>query len=115
MRRAALLGTLMIGLSATLSAEIFLSDYDAFKNLEGFKNYIDGVGVGFEWANANVQGQKIYCQPKQLSLNQENYLHMLDEAVKEWRRAPGTIPNPPVELLLLRKLQRVFPCEAPKE
>jgi hypothetical protein len=114
--KRALLGVLLLCLSAALRGEIRVSEYGAQKNTDEFKSYITGVGVGLKWANVLAHqgtGKWLYCQPARLSLAGANYVNMTDEAVKEWRISRTDVDDPAVELLLLLKLQEVFPCPAP--
>jgi hypothetical protein len=113
---------LVFVLPSLLSAQVLLSNYDAARKAQDFKGYIHGVGVGFFWANSELTVNKhapLYCQPEKLALNGDNYVEMLDAAVKDYRAlvAEGKTqlpPDPYIELLLLKQLERVFPCQSPK-
>ena len=83
-------------------------------NLETIESYIDGVGNGYFWANATLHAdnkEALFCSPD-MALNQENYLALLDREIKNgmpskaaWRDEDA------VEVILLRALQRTFPCK----
>jgi hypothetical protein len=83
-------------------------------SIESVENYIDGVGNGFLWANTALQAdnkEPLFCNPD-LTLNEDNYLALLDRQIKDgmptkaaWR------DDDPIEIILLRALQRTFPCK----
>src|SRR5262245_36657225 len=109
----------LAALPSLLRAEIPVSKYDAMKNSEEFKLYINGMGAGLFWANAFLESKvqpPIYCPPPKLKLQQANYLSILDDAVQEWRKRPTAVglEDPYIEPLLVRRLQEVFPCQTPK-
>jgi hypothetical protein len=68
-----------------------------------------GIGRGLFWANAEADDsfkKKLYCAPQKLALGLDNYLRIVDDEID---RVVYT-PDMPVELVLLKGLQRVFPC-----
>ena len=83
-------------------------------SIESIENYIDGVGNGYLWANSALQAdnkEPLFCSPD-LTLNEDNYLALLDRQIKDgmptkaaWR------DEDPIEIILLRALQRTFPCK----
>jgi hypothetical protein len=83
-------------------------------SIESIETYIDGVGNGFLFANTALQAdnkEPLFCIPD-LTLNEENYLALLDRQIKDgmptkaaWR------DEDPIEIILLRALQRTFPCK----
>jgi hypothetical protein len=83
-------------------------------SIETIENYVDGVGNGLLWANSALQAENkepLFCIPD-LTLNEENYLALLDRQIKDgmptkaaWR------DDDPIEIILLRALQRTFPCK----
>ena len=83
-------------------------------SIETIENYIDGVGNGLLWANSALQAENkepLFCSPD-LALNEDNYLALLDRQIKDgmptkaaWR------DDDPIEIILLRALQRTFPCK----
>ena len=83
-------------------------------SIESIANYIDGVANGLLWANSALQAENkepLFCIPD-LTLNQDNYLALLDRQIKDgtptkaaWR------DEDPIEIILLRALQRTFPCK----
>lgn len=77
------------------------------------RTYIDGLTEGFDWMNAALidSGKKpLFCAPMNIALNAENYMQILDEALKREPARPRK-PESPVELLLLRELERRLPCK----
>jgi hypothetical protein len=83
-------------------------------SIESIETYIDGVGNGFLFASSALQAESkepLFCIPD-LALNEDNYLALLDRQIKEgmptkaaWR------DDDPIEIILLRALQRTFPCK----
>ncbi len=109
----------MFALSHLLLGEFKASEYDTFKATETFRDYFTGFGRAFTYANVELtrRGQKpLFCQPRELKLNADNYMQMLDEAVKVWRSVggPTKMPDMTLEILLSDRLQVVFPCDTPR-
>jgi hypothetical protein len=105
---------LLIFLSPIALAQMELKDYnEQLKINPVFRSYINGVGRGIAWANVVVKNQKnapLFCGgPPKLALGPENYISILDAAIKA--RTNDVKPDAPIELLLLRGLQESFPCE----
>lgn len=82
---------------------------------QAFGKYIVGVGKGIFWANIvmKLQGRKpLFCLPKELALNQDNYISLLDQELKS-----PTDPqrhyssDTPIELVLVQALEHTFPCK----
>jgi hypothetical protein len=91
---------------------VALKDYAGMKNSEGFKQYLNGVGAGFQQANAELQlrrMKKLYC----LSANPEpqfgTYTDILEKEVKE--NATFYSPESPLESALLFGLMKTYPCK----
>ncbi len=106
---------MMLFLSATAAnAEFSLDEYgqirgDAVK-MDIITTYINGVGVGFGWADTYMSenaGLHIFCQPEDLSLNASNMVDILDREIKRFEYT-GNIP---IELILLLGLIQTFPCK----
>lgn len=99
-----------MGTAMPLQGEILLSSYDEMKENGGFEIYIHGVGMGYAWANTyllHVKGDSpLYCAPPKLVLGSSNYTDILDREIRDYDYSLDT----PVELILLRALQRTFPC-----
>lgn len=92
-------------------AEVTMRDYDKVKESKWFKDYIYGVGVGYGWANAELEasGQPLlYCVPKNLALDVSNYIDILEREIRDSLNK-NTL-NSSVELILLEGLQKTFPC-----
>jgi hypothetical protein len=108
-----------IALLLLLSAPVFalpLKQYQAARkedSMESIVNYINGIGNGYLWANSALAAESkepLFCNPE-LTLNEDNYLALLDRQIKDgtptktkWR------DDDPIEIILLRALQRTFPC-----
>jgi hypothetical protein len=89
----------------------YFRNYERFKDTEGFKLYLHGVGHGYSGANADlfVRGLPLlYCQPDKLALGPENYADILQEEIRRNRLIE---PNTLVAILLLSGLQNTFPCK----
>ena len=105
---------LLIVISAsaiTSHAEFPLSKYHEIRDLDAFKAYINGVGIGMAQSNAmSFIKFKVrnYCQPDKLKLGPENYIGIIDEELKANEK---TLPSSfPIETLLLMGLVNTFPC-----
>lgn len=98
-----------------VNAEFFLKDYHAIKEDDFFKIYIRGVAEGYGWANASLKisgnQDKLFCLPGKMRMTTENYTTILDDYIS--KHDPKAIygENFPVEPILLRALQEVFPCQ----
>jgi hypothetical protein len=66
-----------------------------------FKTYLNGMGVGYSWANTmlNQRGLPLlYCQPGKLALGADNYADILQ---REITNRSSIKPDDPIEALLL--------------
>jgi hypothetical protein len=105
---------LMTGMvsAASLRAMVHVHDYEQVKHNQRFKTYIDGVGTGCSVANVALVKRKqpeLYCPPANRELKAEHYLQILEE---EFQRNQETYTkvDAPVEIILLKGLQKTFPC-----
>jgi hypothetical protein len=79
--------------------------------------YISGIGEGISWVNSAMKNEysiQFYCRPEDLLLTYENYLEMLDSAIKreELQQLIKEHQDKAIlGLLLLKELQHIFPCE----
>jgi hypothetical protein len=79
------------------------------KDRQQIGNLIDGITIGFRWANAmlNTRNQPpLYCQPEKLPLDYTKVIEMMRRAMKD---------NPKwgdfdLGMMVLVTLQRSFPC-----
>ena len=101
------------GASAEMTVKQYLADRDAV-NKSAFdrlvKPYLHGVGEGLVWANAQLKAQKgtpFFCDPDEVTLTADEYLSVVDSETKQ----PYVEPEYPIELLLLKGLQRKYPCK----
>ena len=81
------------------------------------KASIVGTGQGYTWANAYLEsvGQTaMFCAPKKLALNADNYLQMLDEQI-QLERSVYVTSGVDIPGVLLDALQAKFPCQADKK
>ena len=96
---------------AELSAEEAVLRYrakDAMLNM-----YINGIGNGFSWANAeliNSTGRPLFCQPDGLVLTVDQEVDIVSRYIK---RIPA---NGKFDLggVMLAALRDAFPCPKPK-
>jgi hypothetical protein len=77
--------------------------------------YINGMGAGFTWANGrlNARGMpKLFCTPRSLSLNANNYIDILDKQISRMsqKETPG-LDDLPIGFVLLLGLEETFPCK----
>lgn len=96
------------------SSGITVKEFEQVKDEEICKSYIHGVGVGYTIANVESKRSKqkpLYCPPPKLAVTQDNHLRILADTIKEERQKGEDIEDKPVELILLRGLQKTFPCE----
>ena len=81
------------------------------ESIVAVKLHVAGIADGLSWANSAVQlngGSRLYCPPDNLSLNDDNYINMIDSEIA---RSPSFDGNTYLGLVLLRALQRAFPCQ----
>jgi len=77
-------------------------------------SYISGIGSGLFWSNtaAGFQGGKeLYCQPTGLALGLDNYVDFLDREIDQQINSGNLDDNNSVGMLILKHLQKVFPCK----
>ncbi len=80
------------------------------------KIYISGVGQGYSWYSSMLigRGRKVlYCVPKKLVLNMDNYISILEEEIENFTGLPlfeDMQQEMHIELLLLCGLVRTCPC-----
>jgi hypothetical protein len=93
-----------------------LKQYQAARkedSMESMVNYINGIGNGYLWANSALSAENkepLFCNPE-LQLNEDNYLALLDRQIKDGTPAKAKWrDDDPIEIILLRALQRTFPC-----
>lgn len=89
----------------TANAEVSVAMYK--KNPEIYRNYIDGLGTGYSWANTQLALEKrkmLFCQPANLALETENYVRILNAGIR-------TTDVGLIELILINQLIKTFPCK----
>jgi hypothetical protein len=90
-------------------AEIDATDYARVKDTKAFATYVNGLGKGFEWANT-MSGNKLYCVPDKLRLQQENFLDILDQEMQLLTKSNG-LKGTYVDPVLLMGLMTTFQCK----
>jgi len=75
--------------------------------------YINGLGHGLQVANAELEmrnERQLYCAPPNLSMNQGNYVDLLESTLSN---SKSPIPdNTDIDSVLLIGLQKTFPCKS---
>jgi len=103
-------------LSTAANAEYSVKEYREMRAKKDdiawavFRNYINGVGTGYQWANEFVAADhkaRYFCQPQRLSMNADNYISIIDGMLMDMSNVPETQD---VELLLWHGLRKTFPC-----
>jgi len=95
----------------------------AFKQLEkgtkadklGLDSYIGGVGKGYLWANANLEDmgrQPLFCFKGDMTTH--DFLRIASTEIKYVQRYKQMGDDTEVEIVLLEKLKRMYPCENTK-
>ncbi len=117
MKSQLLSGLMFMLLMAVPAFSLPLKQYQAARkedSLESMENYINGVGNGFLWANSALQAankEPLFCNPE-LTLNEDNYLALLDRQIKDGTPTKTKWhDDDPIEIILLRAMQRTFPCK----
>jgi len=87
-----------------------------------FDLYIQGIGDGFAWANAELQisdHQRLYCVPEKLAVTSENYQQLIASFLPRLTRKVHwplhnwqSVDEVPVGFVLLEALIDAFPCGA---
>jgi len=102
-----------LGATFTLGADLSMKDYDRLMNDASFRSYMNGVGTGFQYANALLMirnQQRLFCTSDNVALKEDDYLDILARKIKELKakkpRADLRLPT-----VLLMGLQEAFPCD----
>jgi hypothetical protein len=98
--------------ATSLQADILVSEYEKVKNTPDFKTYIGGVAMGYGWANIDLRMSKqppLYCMPSYRRLTVEKYLNLLEKELEKNKEIYNL--DTPVEFILLKGLQKTFPCD----
>ena len=112
MRNSHALASLLLAIAAQNCAAVDLSAHEALRRVspESFQIHVASLADGMLWANSALAARgerQLFCPPKTLALNTENYIKLIDDEAKRVAK-PGD--NPQVGLLLLVALSRTFPC-----
>lgn len=79
--------------------------------------YVGGVVDGFTWTNAELtySGEKpFFCQPKDLTPNDFNFLDILDDEIKRYEKMgvlKSQLEKMSIVLILFEGLKYTFPCD----
>ncbi|MBE9529487.1 MAG: hypothetical protein IME99_09650 [Proteobacteria bacterium] len=77
------------------------------------ETYVSALGSGMGWTNTilNKRGQQeLFCTPKNLALNYNNYIDIIDKQVDRVVQDGGG-DDFPIPMLLLFGLMETFPCD----
>jgi hypothetical protein len=109
---AAVVGIALCIAPAGARAEITVKDYLAAtgEEREVYRMWLSAVESGFGWYAAASSGPKLYCQPKNMALTDDQ----LDDIFRRFVSAHPDTANTAeyAALTLLLALQDTFPCDA---
>jgi hypothetical protein len=102
----------MLFVSFSTQAEVYVKDYKRITNQgeavkQALKTYISGVGRGLWMANAI---KRFFCVPKGFVPQGANFSDWVERAVKKQK----VKDNHPIEMLLAKEIQNMFPCPKSK-
>ena len=90
-------------------------EYNTYKNTTEFKDYINGVGNGYAFANLMAERDssffrksKFFCSPDNLELTLEIYQSIIDKYLIE---SMLMYKKPMIEVVLYDGLVKTFPCD----
>ena len=116
-----ILAMVLVSAAIQAKAEISVKEYRAGKSADGGlsaenKRYIDGLGDAFGWADARLTTghlKPLFYAPGKLGLFTENYIEILDSEIEEDSKVSTRkdIDEIFIGLMLLRGLERTFPCK----
>lgn len=116
MKRLVAFGVAMVlTFFATASSALPLSKYKKaqFSHAGAFNDYLDGVGNGYVWANAELEARNsplLFCQPD-MELSQGHFVTLFLEEVERPSSGKAWEKDAPIELILLTALEQTFPCK----
>jgi hypothetical protein len=105
---------LMMGIS--LRAEITVKEYQEGiadpRVAETIKTYITGLGTGMVYVEAVTKGTPLFCAPDKISINQGNFLEIINSQIKEREATIGKEGTARMVIggILLKGLIETFPC-----
>lgn len=76
--------------------------------------YMRGVKEGISWTNAYLKAenyQVLFCPPETPALSTKDYTDILDNIIEQYRKIHDDVDNQYIEPILLRGLERTFPCK----
>lgn len=106
--KLAFLCVLISNQSAAMTIEAYKKEKVSSRDLVDV--YITGVAEGYSWLNTYLsteRGQPVYCPPRDLTLNTDNYISIIDSYI-EIRNLESDVP---VEVALLYGLRHTFACD----
>ncbi|MGO4564819.1 hypothetical protein AB4Z52_07060 [Rhizobium sp. 2YAF20] len=114
---AILAAALLAGAGSVCAKDPSVADFLEQLNTDSrIQNYLGGAGTAWFWSNLELKRRGLppfFCQPKNLAINQQNYIQMLQDFVKHH---PNDLAESYVAWpdLLLQSLVEAFPCPGAK-
>ena len=104
--------TVLATLTPAARADADISWYENTKraNPDIARLYLTGLSEGILWTNAALEIRlqpRLFCPPKTLSLNSENFSALLDS---EFASNDRPLKSTAIGLVLLKGLMKAFPC-----
>ncbi len=90
-------------------AALLIRDYEKYKNTDFINFYLLGLGDGADIVESarDPKAKKLFCLPRNMNLNAENYANIIEDQMKKRQYAPEF----PVSAVLVEGLMRTFPCK----
>ena len=120
LKYAVLLASLIIFSEGFVHANMTIKNYEEFKSSPDSDTrdvigvYMRGLKEGISWTNAYLKAenyQMLYCPPESPPLSTNDYIDILDKVVEQYRKTHKDVDDQYIEPLLLRGLERTFPCK----
>jgi hypothetical protein len=108
-----LISAILIIVSTPAYSFMDVKSYRMYKGTDEVKSYVTAAAHAYGWANSELRGRNqspLYCENKQLVLNADNYITILEKSIQD-RKGHPNLETTSIELLLLKGLQDTFPCK----
>lgn len=113
----------LVALAVQPSSAMNIDTYDRMRK-EGARSdarallrvHVGGVGEGLEWANAYLEREGVgplFCAPRELNLNADNYVQFVDEALSKDRQSYSSL-GLPIAAILTHALRSKLACSKPR-
>ncbi len=120
LKYAVLVASLIIFSEGFVHANMTIKNYEEFKSSPDSDTrdvigvYMRGLKEGISWTNAYLKSenyQMLYCPPESPPLSTKDYIDILDKVIEQYRKTHTDVDDQYIEPLLLRGLERTFPCK----